>query len=288
MKLKPIILLTLFITLALSAISRDKSDGLKPSWMTSSLPKPKSSGYIFISAQGSGATLEEARQMTLVNLTSKLEHERGISINSIVTINKQSSRNSAPTKNQTFTLEASEKGKVIEIVCRVVDEYWERDKGRYFVTDLYTVNDLKQSGNGSNSDNISLTTSYGVAPMFYSLIPGVGQFVKGNNLKGSIFLGTTALGAGAIILSENQRANYAKKMKERPQHFDFYRNKKSSWETARNISIGVTGAIYLWNLIDAAVAPGRRKVTVNRRAYNYALTPVVYDNGFGVAFAMNF
>lgn len=288
MKLRSIILLSLFLSLTLSAFAGDKSDGMKPRWMTSSLPSPKSRGYIFISAQGSGSSLEEARQMAIVNLTSRLEHERGIVVSSTVRVEKRAERNAAPHKNQEFTLEASEKGKLIEITCRVVDEYWEREKGRYFVTALFTVNDLTQPGNGSNSDRIRLTTSYGAGPVFCSLIPGVGQFVKGSNLKGSLFLGGTAVGAAAVILCENQRADYAKKMKERPQHFDFYRDKKSQWETGRNIAIGVTGAIYLWNLIDAAVAPGRRKVVVSRRSYNYAFTPVVFDDGVGVGFAMNF
>lgn len=288
MKLRYIILLLLFLPLTLSAFAGDKSDGMKPRWMTSSLPSPKSSGYIFISAQGSGTSLEEARQMAIINLSSRLEHERGIVVSSTVRIEKRAERNEAPVKNQEFTLEASEKGKLIEITCRVVDEYWEREKGRYFVTNLFTVNDLTQPGNGSNSDRIRLTTSYGAGPVFCSLIPGVGQFVKGSSLKGSLFLGGTAVGAAAVILCENQRADYAKKMKERPQHFDFYRDKKSKWETGRNIAIGVTGAIYLWNLIDAAVAPGRRKVVVRHRSYNYAFAPVVFDDGVGVGFAMNF
>ncbi|MDE6694121.1 MAG: hypothetical protein K2K05_12125 [Muribaculaceae bacterium] len=156
------------------------------------------------------------------------------------------------------------------------------------MTDLYTVNDKTQPGQGSNRDNIYTTTSYGAAPVFYSLIPGVGQFVKGSSLKGSLFLGGTAVGAAAVVLCENQRATYAKKMKERPQHFDFYRNKKSQWETGRNVAIGVTGAVYLWNLIDAAVAPGRRKVVVKNRSYAYDVAPVVFDNGVGLGLALNF
>ncbi len=287
--LNRIFLLIAVLMFSITSVSAtDKSDRLKPRWMTSSLPVPKSQGYIFISAQGSGISLEEARQMAVVNLTSKLEHERGIVIDSHVKIEKRAERGSGPVKTQEFTLEASEKGKQINLICRAIDEYWERKNNRYIVTVLYTVNDNTQPGKGSYSDRITLTTSYGAAPVFYSLIPGVGQFTKGSYLKGGLFLGGTAVGAAAIILCENQRANYAKKMKERPQHFDFYRNKKSSWETGRNIAIGATAAVYLYNLIDAAVAPGRRRVVVNKRPYQYSFTPVVTDNGVGIGFAMNF
>lgn len=265
-----------------------KSDGLKPRWMTSSLPKPKSAGYIFISSQGSGSSLEEARQMALVNLTSKLEHERGLVVSSHVKIEKTSERNSAPAKNQSFTLEASEKGKEIHLTCRVVDEYWERSHGLYMVSELYTVNDTNSPGQGSYSDDIKLTTSYGFAPVVYSLIPGVGQFYKGSNLKGGLMLGGTAVGVAAIIFTENQRATYAKKMKEHPQYIDFYRNKKSNWELGRNVAIGVTAALYVYNLVDAAVAPGRRRVVVSKSNVNYSLAPVITPDSFGVGLAMNF
>lgn len=284
-----IIMIGLLILATVSAaMAADKSDKLKPKWATSALPTPKSPGYIFVSAQGTGKTLEEARQMALVNLTSKLEHERGLIVSSHIKVEKTMNRNSAPSKNSEFTLEASESGKQINLTCRVIDEYWERDYGRFTVTELFTVNDNKQPDQGSNRDNIILTTSYGAAPLFYSIIPGVGQFTKGSNVKGALFLGGTALGAAAIILCENQRATYAKKMKEHPQHIDFYRNKKANWETGRNVAIGATAAIYLYNLIDAAVAPGRRKVDVSKRRY-YSLAPTVFEDGtLGVGFAMNF
>ena len=286
---KMLILAVMAVLMAVCpAAAADRSDNMKPRWVTSALPTPKSPGYIFISSQGTGKSLEEARQMALVNLTSKLEHERGLVVSSTVRVEKTSERNSAPRKNSQFTLEASERGKQIDLVCRVVDEYWERKHGTYFVTELFTVNDSSRPGQGSYSDNIKLTTSYGAAPVFYSLIPGVGQFYKGSNMKGGLILGGTAVGAAAIIMTENQRAIYAKKMKEHPEHIDFYRNKKANWELGRNIAIGATAALYVYNLIDAAVAPGRRRVNVNKRNYSYSLVPIVYEDGVGMSFALNF
>lgn len=284
-----LLLIAITVVMAISsAIGADRSDNLKPRWVTSSLPTPKSAGYIFMNSQGSGKTLEEARQMALINLTSKLEHERGLVVSSHVKVEKKSERNSAPRKNSEFTLEASEKGKQINLVCRVVDEYWEHQHGMYVVSELFTVNDTSRPGQGSYRDNIKLTTSYGAAPVFYSLIPGVGQFYKGSSLKGGLILGGTAVGAAAIIMTENQRAIYARKMKEHPQHIDFYRNKKANWELGRNIAIGATAALYVYNLIDAAVAPGRRRVVVNKRNYDYSIVPFVYDDGLGVSLALNF
>lgn len=281
-----LVILLLFSTVVTSA--KEKSDKMKPRWVTSSLPAPKSPGYIFILAQGSGKSLEEARQMTMVNLTSKLEHERGMVISSYVKIKKTADKNTGAEKNSEFSLEASEEGKQIDLTCRVVDEYWEHNDGIYLVTELFTVNNSSQLEKRNNNDIIRLTTSYGLTPVIYSLIPGVGQFVKGSTLKGSLLLSGTALGATAILLCENQRATYTKKMKEYPQHFDFYRNKKSDWELGRNIAIGATIAVYVFNLIDAAIAPARRQVIVRKNKYNYALSPVIYNEGIGIGFAMNF
>ncbi len=280
--------MTMVIAVA-SAIAADRSDNLKPRWVTSALPTPKSPGYIFISSQGAGKTLEEARQMALVNLTSKLEHERGLVVSSHVKVEKKSERNSAPRKNSEFTLEASEKGKQIDLVCRVVDEYWERNHGSYFVTELFTVNDTSRPGQGSYNDNIKLTTSYGAAPVFYSLIPGVGQLYKGSTTKGSIILGSAVVVGAGIITAESLRASYIKKMKEYPKHHDFYNNKATTWKNVRNVAIGVGAGLYIYNLIDAAVAPGRRRVVVSKgKSYNYSFVPTWDGQNAALAFNLEF
>lgn len=278
---------------AFPIFASQKSEGGKPRWLTSELPEPVSPGYIFIKAQGTGKSLEEARQRLIVNLVSQLEHEHGWTVDVGVKATETIGRKGKTSTNQEFTLECTEKGKQINATGRIIDEYWERsDYGIYTVTDLFTINDNKQPGKGSYSDNIYLTTSYGAAPVLGSLIPGVGQFMKGSNLKGGLILGGTAIGAAATIFTESQRAEYAKKMKEHPEHIDFYRNKKSNWGIGRNVAIGATAALYIYNLIDAAVAPGRRKVVVGKNKYQYALYPAVVDDftgtSFGVSFAMNF
>jgi hypothetical protein len=66
----------------LMAQSGNKSDRLRPQWMTKQLPNPKSAGYIFVKAEGSGSSLEAARQACLVELANYLETERGLEINS--------------------------------------------------------------------------------------------------------------------------------------------------------------------------------------------------------------
>lgn len=270
------------------AVAGDKSDNLKPRWMTSALPTPKSPGYFILSAQGTGTSLAEARQRSLFALTEELEHKRGLTVDSKLLAKETAERGGAMKVDGEFALEITEKGKRVDVTCRVIDEYWERNGGLYTVTRLYAVNDPAKPGKGSQNDSFRKTTSYGAAPVFYSLIPGVGQFYKGSGLKGGLILGGTAVGATSIIMTENQRAIYARKMKEHPEHIDFYRNKKANWELGRNIAIGATAALYVYNLIDAAVAPGRRRIVVDKRKYSYSLVPFIYENGAGVSLALNF
>lgn len=69
--------------------AQQKSDRLRPRWLTSSLPVANSASYIFLDASGIGNTLEEARQRSFLNLSTKLEHERGIKVNSSMKVNSQ-------------------------------------------------------------------------------------------------------------------------------------------------------------------------------------------------------
>ncbi len=289
---KFIFLIAIFIfACGWSAHAADRSDKLKPRWMTSSLPKPKSQGYIFVRADGRGKTPEEARHNALIHLRGRLEDDRQLIFDyeSETDIrHKKTQGNGNSSRTSQFVFKSKVTGSRVVLTCKEVDEYWEFKDGIYTVDDLYTVNDTVGVVDKKGIDDIHTTTSYGAAPVFYSLIPGVGQFVKGSMTKGGLILGGTAVGASAIILCENQRATYAKKMKEHPQHIDFYRNKKANWELGRNVAIGATAALYLYNLIDAAIAPGRRRIIVNRRPYEYSLAPVVFEDGFGVGFAMNF
>ncbi len=267
----------------------DRSDNMKPRWMTSSLPSPKSPGYFILSAQGSGKTLEEARQRSLYHLTEELESKRGIVTDSEISAKETAERNSGMKVDSEFTLKIKEKGKRIDVTCRVIDEYWERKNGQYTVSRLYAVNDPENAGVGMKGDSFRKTTSYGAAPVFYSLIPGVGQLYKGSTVKGSVILGSAVVVGAGIITAESMRASYVKKMKEYPKHHDFYNNKATTWKNVRNVAIGVGAGLYVYNLIDAAVAPGRKRVIVTKnRTYNYSFVPTWDGQNAALAFTLEF
>lgn len=56
----------------------DKSDKLKPKWVTHALPESKSGTYIFVRGHGEGATLAGAKQQAFVSMSQMLEVERGL------------------------------------------------------------------------------------------------------------------------------------------------------------------------------------------------------------------
>lgn len=271
--------------------AQQKSDHLRPRWLTSSLPHNLSPSYTFMDASGTGNTLEEARQHSFVNLSSKLEHERGIKVSSSVKVNSNTARENGRydrQSRQSFQMECIENGKEITMTTRIVDEYWERHANVYVCHVLYTITD-NNSPAGSYDDDIRLTTSYGAKGFFYSLIPGAGQLYKGSKLKGSLILGGTAACAGMIVIAENLRSSYVKKMKEKPQDMEFYNNKAGDWQNIRNGFIGAAAALYVYNLIDAAVAPGRRHVTVKKRQHtHFSLIPAWNAGHGGMSLVMNF
>lgn len=293
MKLKCIsFILLLLCYCSYRAQAQIVSDKMRPRWITSSLPENISPSYTFISASGAGGSLEEARLRTFVNLTTKLEHERGIKVSSSVKVKSSSQRiggRRSQQSSQTFQMECTEDGKNITLNTRVIDEYWEREKnGSYTCYILYTVADNNFSG-GSYDDDIRLTTSYGAKGFFMSLIPGVGQLYKGSKLKGGLILGGTAACAGMIIASESMRSSYVKKMQEKPVHKAFYNDKADLWCNVRNGFIGAAAALYIYNLIDAAVAPGRRRVIVKKgKTVHFGFVPTWEKNMTGMSLVMKF
>ncbi|WP_289074956.1 DUF5683 domain-containing protein [uncultured Bacteroides sp.] len=284
------LLLILLCSNSFNIVAKTASDKVKPRWLTSSLPENISPSYIFISASGSGTSLEEARQRTLVNLTTKLEHERGIKISSSVKVNSEAQRiNGKRTQNtvQTFQMECTEDDKNITLTTRAIDEYWERsDYGNFICYILYTVSDTNYAG-GSYDDDIKLTTSYGAKGFFMSLIPGVGQLYKGSKTKGAYIMGGEILLIGGIITTESLRSSYIKKMKEQPKFLKEYNTKADNFENARNICIGAAAALYVYNLIDAIVAPGARRVIVKRNRFP-VIQPVASREMSGVSLSWNF
>jgi hypothetical protein len=127
-----------------------------------------------------------------------------------------------------------------------------------------------------------------------SIVPGVGQFYKGSTFKGTLFLGLTAAAVTGVIVSESTRSSYANKAIEQPKYKKDYSTKADNWETTRNICIGVGGAIWVWNIIDAfTTKSAKRKIVTSQESslsFQPFATPNVAGQGMdiGLALSLNF
>lgn len=283
---KCIILVILCLFSVSTIAARKKSDPYKPKWVTHKLPESKSGTYTFISTYGEGVSLDAARQKALVNLSTKLEVERGIKVNTVLSSNMKETFSSIKKENvflemTELDMVVEECGKQLNIISRVIDEYWEKDSEGYKVYVLYTVADRRSQG-GVLNDKIIVTSKYGAAGLF-SIVPGAGQFYKGANLKGTMFVAGEVATVTGIILCENTRASYRKKMIEQPKYAVEYNSRMDTWETARNICIGAAATVYVVNLIDALCTKGAKRVKVEKNSNNISLRPFADMNSVGVA-----
>ena len=280
-------LVALLMCYGAAAFAGEKSDRLKPRWITHVLPASKSGTYMFVRGHGEGRSLQAARQMAFVSMSQCLESEHGLTVNTSVHISERMSQSQSSTSSsmeQEITLDVTEKGHKISMVCREIDEYWVERKGKYEVDVLYTVADRNVYG-GSYDDTIIVTSKYGAAGLM-SVVPGAGQIYKGSIVKGSLIIAGEVAAIGGIVLCENTRASYIKKMHEQPKYASQYNSLADSWRTGRNVSIGVAGAVYVYNLIDALVSTGAKRVVV--KGNNLKVVPYADANCVGVGLSFKF
>lgn len=274
----------------LSVDAKDKSDGLKPSWI-SSVPQSDNSSYSFVSTSGTGTSLESARRSAFYELINRIEVERGISTSAKTSYKQLNNWNSQGEDNinetETYEIEYRIDGKEFYLTSRVIDEYWEFDRGNFTVVSLFAVS---QNGVSEASvDNIYTTDKYGFTPMFMSIIPGIGQWYKGSKIKGSVMFLAEAAAITALIICENNRSAYVKKSIEQPKFYNIYSNRADNWKTGRNICVGVAAGIWVWNIFDAAFAKGARHVVIDKsKNIQLSYNPYTDFKSAGINLSLNF
>ncbi len=276
-----------FVVSTITTYAEDYSDGIKPQWVNN-LPQPSNSSYIFVSESSEAPTLQEARQDCFISMLEDAGFEKGVSIKSeYESLDSEQSRyvNGISTESgeSKFFAHSTVKGKEVEIQGIKIDEFWVRkSNGHYYLTTLYARSNLDKP---AQFDNITLTTKYGCKGLWRSaIVPGWGQFYKGSYLKGGLILGGSVALIGGIIYTQSQRTDYINKIgKTHDANIKkAYATKRDHFTTGRNICIGGLAALYVYNLVDAIVAPGARRVVVSKRdnsSFSYAIAPTILDDG---------
>lgn len=284
-------MMAIIVFMAMDGMAQNSSSP-KPRWLNG-MPTPTNNTFRYEMHSAISSSLEGARAQTLDQIvgTSGLK-------NGVVVVTESSSKrklnqhwvNGKLTETYDVDSEhrADVKGSEQTLYIEKVAEYWEQRGGEYCYTAAYAKSELDRP---PLFDNVSLTRHYGARGFWRSmLIPGWGQIYKGSTLKGCTILGATAICAVGIVVTDNQRADYVKKINHTHDAslIKSYRTKRDHWTTGRNICIGATAALYIYNLIDALVVPGAERIVVHNygRGKQYSLLPTVDADG-SVALSAN-
>lgn len=263
----------------------ERSEKLRPAWLANKTPKTSNSTFHYQITEGEHQNLEDARHSCLLNLSTYIKRKHHISEQAVAEISlDQVDGRSAESESYHFSYDIQ--GERVTVNSFKYDEYWEYvlyPDGRriYRCYTLYGVADTA----APSFDRLSFSRKYGARGFARSLIvPGWGQLYKGNKTKGACILGGEVVLIGGIIAAENLRASYVKKMREQPKHLDTYNTKADNWENIRNVCIGGAAALYVYNLIDAMVANGRKRSKTHKEV-RMALYPTAGDcNGVTLAY----
>lgn len=169
------------------------------------------------------------------------------------------------------------------VKARVIDEYV------IHTTTGYTVYLLVQTAKNPTYpyEQVTISDEYGFS--LASLVPGMAQIQKGSTTKGLCIIAAEAISVGGIIVCENKRATNIKKMKEQPRFAKEYSDRAKNWETGRNISIGAAAGVWVYNVIDALVAKGKKRVIVKRpNGSGLSMNSFVTPDVSGVSLAYRF
>jgi len=280
-----IVLLPFTITIGTFGQKKDK----KPDWLVHGTPKPSAGSFTYKVAEGYAASPDAAQKQSLQNLGAMVAAERKISGNvEVVTeANQQTdARGMRETVNTRFVIKTTVEEDPISITFEKKDEYMVFENGNYRCYALYAV--ATENVRQVSFDHLNFTTRYGVRGVARSMVvPGWGQIYKGSPAKGISILGGEVILTGGIIACESLKQSYLKKIKETRNinQIRTYADKADTYENIRNVCIGAAAALYVYNLIDAATASGRKRTIVNKPV---VFTPVTTSQYVGAGVTLTF
>lgn len=260
----------LFITNS-KVFSQNSNKDVKPKWITEDYITSNNS-YKLKSFRIQGTSLSEARKKLPDVVSFYMErtfHVSGVTVETLEVENNYSYRGNTTTSNERVIDTVITKADEIKVIMRIVDEYVSENE--YYFLCMVPNPNVKNI----QYDDIAFTNKYGASGFVRSLIPGWGQMYKGSTAKGGIIIGTEALGIGGIVLGYSMKASYEKLILEDPRNASSYSISADTWTNVTYGCIAFTAAVYIYNLIDAIVAPGARRVILNPNKQGLSLYPVL-------------
>lgn len=167
------------------------------------------------------------------------------------------------------------------VKARVIDEYIEQlEPGRY---KAYLL--VQTAKNPTfNFEQVTITDKYPFSARCF--VPGMAQIHKGSIAKGSVIIGGEALGVAGIVTCFSKKASNEWLIQDDPKHAKTYADRAVVWQNVGYGCIAFTAAVYVYNVIDGIVAPGKKRVFINN---SLAITPsITIDGSVGFAMRYNF
>ena len=266
----------------------------KPRWVQKGVKamnnERSNKSYDFHTFATSGVDINELETERFKPLMEYVSKEYGTDIDRM----KLDSLSSDGCSRTTYRLSfLSQDGKVSEVFAQLVDDWSQYednvDSWGFELHQLYAVSERNVQ---SQFDNFRLTDNYGIKPLFLSIIPGLGQIYKGQDAKGYAILGAEALLLAGGVYSVTEVGRYNRLAKKNPGIYNNYESNATTYRQIRNACFIAGGALYVYNLIDAAISKGRRRVVVERQnntGAGFAFLPVISEcGGIGVGMSVKF
>lgn len=278
-----LLIIALFMLTALGAISQDK-----PRWAIKGVSDINSERtnrtYSFVKFETFGGDLAALRNESTRPLVEYLCSTFGLSDDnaSVEQLTPDTSAARALPNDPEATADITRDYKVTfagpkpgTYYARLIDEYVSFDDNvdetyDYTLYQLFEVTN-REDGVMPDYDGCDITRSRNGGALLRSIIPGLGQYYKGQNVKAYCIWGGEAVCIAAALICEKRRSDYAadrnRFMAEGDMvSWDSYRSKSQSWRVFRNIAIGGAIGVYAYNLLDAALSKGPRRVVVRKNS----------------------
>ena len=268
----------IILTVALALMGLISFAQEKPDWVYNK-PTPTNNTYLYVVESASGKTEQEAKNSAIAEVFRSTAMRIGQPFDS-------DEINVALQGGKDYHLIASQYNIPINKVC----EYTEKQPNGYKVYVLCQVaavgNITVQWSDFRNCDSQHID---GMAVLKSALLPGLGQFHKGQNAKGVSFLAGEIVAVGGIVVAQSMRHSYINKMNNtnNAAQKKLYADRANTFTTVRNISIGAAAAVYVWNVLDAVISRSNHD---NAMSYGNPvhLTPVVTDEYAALSLSINF
>lgn len=268
----------IILTVVLALVGLASFAQEKPNWVYNK-PTPTNNTYLYVVESAYGKTEQEAKNNAIAEVFRSTAMRIGQPFDS-------GEINEALQSGKDYHLIASQYNIPINKVC----EYTEIQSNGYKVYVLCQVaatgNIMVQWTDFRNCDSQHID---GMAVLKSALLPGLGQFHKGQTAKGACFLAGEAVSVAGIVVGQSMRHTYINKMNStnNASQKKLYADRANIFTTVRNISIGAAAAVYVWNVLDAMISKSNHN---NSLSYGnpFHLTPVMTDESVALSLSINF